>query len=130
MAPKLRNVILFILILLLCGGVYYWFFLRNSGEETGNIVSTSGEVPGVAGGTTTSSNPTSTNVPTDEFLALLLNVRNIKLPDSILNDPAFGSLKDSSITLTQDGTEGRPNPFAQFGNDQAATTPPTGTPAQ
>src|SRR3989338_8466041 len=38
-----------------------------------------------------------------EFLSLLLNIRNIKLDDSILANPAFTSLSDSSITLTQDG---------------------------
>lgn len=52
-----------------------------------------------------------------DFLSLLLNVKGIKLNDSILTDSAFGALHDSSILLTPDGTEGRPNPFAPVGSD-------------
>ena len=55
-----------------------------------------------------------------DFLTLLLSVKNIKLDDAIFFDVAFNSLHDSSITLIPDGTEGRPNPFAQFGNDNVA----------
>jgi hypothetical protein len=60
-----------------------------------------------------------------DFFALLLNVKNIKLDDAILSDPAFLSLRDSSIVLVPDGNEGRPNPFAKFGNDAVVipTTP-------
>ena len=48
---------------------------------------------------------------------VLLNVKNIKLDDSIFSDIAFSNLRDSSITLIPDGTEGRPNPFAPIGSD-------------
>lgn len=63
-----------------------------------------------------------------EFLPILLNVKGIKLDDSIFYDPAFISLKDSSIVLVQDGNEGRPNPFAPIGYDNIGTTPSTTTP--
>lgn len=49
------------------------------------------------------------------FLSLLLSVKNIKIEDSIFSDPAFVGLRDSSIYLNPDGTEGRPNPFAPVG---------------
>jgi len=67
---------------------------------------------------------------TQDFLTLLLGVKSIKLDDSIFKDPAFINLHDSSISLTPDGTEGRPNPFAPIGNDTStsATTPVTQNP--
>ncbi len=52
-----------------------------------------------------------------EFLPILLNIKNLKLDDSIFQDPAFLSLSDSSIVLVPDGNEGRPNPFAPIGFD-------------
>ena len=52
-----------------------------------------------------------------EFLPILLNIKNLKLDDSIFQDPAFLSLTDSSIILVPDGNEGRPNPFAPIGFD-------------
>ena len=54
---------------------------------------------------------------TKDFLTLLLNVKNIKLDAAIFSDIAFSNLRDSSIVLTPDGTEGRPNPFAPIGSD-------------
>lgn len=61
-----------------------------------------------------------------DFLTLLLNVKNIKLDDAIFSDNVFMKLRDSSITLIGDGSEGRPNPFAPLGVDNiapAVTTP-------
>ncbi len=55
-----------------------------------------------------------------ELLGVLLNVKNIRLNDSIFNEEAFTSLQDSTILLVPDGTEGRPNPFAPIGNDISA----------
>ena len=52
-----------------------------------------------------------------DFISLLLSVKSIKLDDSILKNQAYLSLRDSSITLTQDGNEGRPNPFAPIGSE-------------
>ena len=61
---------------------------------------------------------------TQDFLSTLLSVNNIKLDTTILSDPAFISLHDSTVLLTPDPNPGRPNPFAQFGDD---TPPPTNT---
>lgn len=52
-----------------------------------------------------------------ELLGILLNVKNINLNDSIFNEQAFISLRDSTILLVPDGNEGRPNPFAPIGTD-------------
>jgi hypothetical protein len=57
-----------------------------------------------------------------DFLTLLLSVKNIKLEDSIFSDKAFMNLKDSSIVLIPDGTEGRTNPFAPLGQDAVSAT--------
>jgi hypothetical protein len=57
-----------------------------------------------------------------DFLTLLLSVKNIKLEDSIFSDKAFMNLKDSSIVLIPDGTEGRTNPFAPLGQDAVSST--------
>lgn len=118
MALRLKNAIIFIVI----GGALilaYIFFFKGE-EEVPNLISTPG-VPGetpVEGVAPVAGSPQGGD---GEFLSLLLNVRNIKLNDSILSDPAFKSLSDSTIVLTQDGTEGRPNPFAPLGSDATPT---------
>ena len=60
-----------------------------------------------------------------QFSEQKTTVKNIKLNDAIFSDVTFNSLRDSSITLTPDGNEGRPNPFAQFGNENISTSPVT-----
>lgn len=82
------------------------------------MVSTSGgSLPGINSGSEALNLGDDTSAIAGDFLNLLLNVKNIRLDDSILRDPSFNNLRDSSITLIPDGNEGRPNPFAQFGND-------------
>lgn len=87
-------------------------------------------LPNIDGSTVNTSALNKDSLITKDFLALFSSIKNIKLNDAIFSDPAFISLHDSSIILTPDGTEGRPNPFAQFGNDAtmpvqpASSTPP------
>lgn len=120
MNPKLKNIILFIGIL---GALIlaYLFLFANKKEEPPLISSTSG-VSGVSEGDNTAA---SAPLPAaaGEFLSILLSVRSIKLDDSIFSDPAFLSLRDSSIELVPDGSEGRPNPFAPIGSDVADVPP-------
>lgn len=118
MSSTIKNII----ILVVVGGILfavYFFFIRTPADET-NLVSS-------VDTTTASGIPSGTSVP-DQFLTLLLSVKNIKLDDAIFSDVAFTSLHDSSITLTPDGTEGRTNPFAQFGASDIVT-PPVAPPA-
>jgi len=112
----IRNIIIFLVIAVVAFLVYF-YFIKPPSEQAGLVSApiTSG-LPNIDGSMSLINTTDKTSV-TKDFLALLLNVRNIKLDDSIFSDPAFASLRDSSITLSQDGTEGRPNPFAQFGND-------------
>ena len=118
MTPKIRNIIIFTGIAAIFVFIYI-FFIKPSPEEPSLVSSPSGTaLPNIDG------SPATANIPNDisatvneDFLALLSSVKNITLDDSIFSDPAFSSLRDSSITLIPDGTEGRPNPFAQFGSD-------------
>lgn len=125
--PNLKNIIIFIAIgaALVLG---YVFFIRNPADSNSLLVTTTGPadttVPGASSDITVG----------QDFLNLLLNVKNIKLDESLFADKAFATLRDSSITLVQEGNEGRANPFAPIGSDTAAaatsTTPaslPTGS---
>jgi hypothetical protein len=56
------------------------------------------------------------NVKGREILALLADMKKIKLDESIFSDPAFQSLQDLSIELVPE-PKGRPNPFAPLGRD-------------
>lgn len=116
MIPKIRNIIIFIAIAVAFVLIYI-YFIKSSVPEA-NLVSSpaSTALPDI-NGTLPSINTTDDSLVAKDFLTLLLSVKSIKLADAIFADPAFISLHDSSIVLIQDGTEGRPNPFAQFGND-------------
>ncbi len=118
---KPKNIIIFVAI----GAVLvliYIFFIKPAPEEAG-LVSTSTDKSGITGSPNTSGED---SLGAKNFLSILLNVKNIKLDDSIFSDIAFSTLRDSSIILTPDGTEGRPNPFAPIGIDKA--TLPTNVP--
>ena len=111
MTSKIKNIIIFIVIAVVLILVYVFFFKKA--PDTPNLTTTST--------TTGSVSPEDATAQTDsiggDFLATLLNVKSIKLDDSIFASPIFASLHDSSIELTPDGTEGRPNPFAPIGTD-------------
>ena len=114
--PKIRNIIIFVTIGAALVLVYI-FFVKPSLNNNDTLVSV---VP-------TNTNTTSDNTVGDvskivnqDYLSLLLSVKNIKLDDSIFSDKAFISLDGSnSVVLVPDGTEGRPNPFAPIGSDAA-----------
>lgn len=132
MPSKIKNIIIFIVILVIVVSVYLFFF-----KSKPEVPALSSAVEGSLTGLNVSSDTTYADVG-QEFLALLLNVKNIHLNDGIFTDPAFATLHDSSIVLIPEGNEGRANPFAPIGVDQvlpASVTPPplppitdTGTP--
>jgi hypothetical protein len=107
---KIKNILIFVVI----GAVFvliYIFFIKPKPPVPDLVSSTSSKVvPNTEG---------AKNDPkvAQDFLNLLLNVKSIKLDDSIFSDSAFLSLHDSSITLIPDGNEGRINPFAPLGTD-------------
>ena len=115
--PKLKNIIIFVII----GAVFVsiYFYIKRPSADPVALISSSG-VPAVSGATAEDANKTLTQ----DYLALLLSVKNIKLDDSIFSNPAFTGLYGShSITLIPDGTEGRINPFAPFGSDNVLPPP-------
>ena len=120
---KIKNILIFVAIGVVIVLIYVFFFRGAPPED--NLVSTTdfGSIPAETGDGVTQSSfgP--------EFLTLLLSVKNIRLNDAIFADPAFATLQDSSILLTQDGNEGRPNPFAPIGSGNiiVPTTPVGGT---
>ncbi len=129
MASKLKNIIVFAIIAVIIILVYFFFF--NKPADQGSLVSSN--VPLLPVTTNTNTNITNINLNagnndtlSQNFLSLLLGVKSITLDDSIFKEGSpFFSLNDSSITLTQDGTEGRPNPFAPIGVDAGIVANPT-----
>lgn len=113
--PKIKNIIIFTVI----GTIFiliYIFFIKKA-PDTSTLISSSPSL-GVPNTSVPGMVVSDNNSPVaKEFLALLLSVKSIKLDDAIFSSVAFNSLYDSSITLTPDGNEGRPNPFAPFGAD-------------
>lgn len=135
MIPKIRNIIIFVAIAAIFVFVYI-YFIKPSGPIANLISSPATNTLPDVNGTLPTLNTSDDAVIAEDFLTLLLSVKSIKLTDNIFADPAFISLHDSSIVLIQDGTEGRPNPFADFGNNNVpppvstinrATTPPPAT---
>jgi hypothetical protein len=125
--PKIKNILIFVVI----GAVFalgYFFFIRKdpepaplvSSNPTSSPLGENAVVPGM-----------SDQALAQDFLNLLLSVKSIKLDVAIFSDAAFAKLDGShSITLVQDGTEGRPNPFAPLGSDPLTPpAPPAITPA-
>jgi len=115
MAPKIKNIILFVGIGIALVAVYFLFIKKAPEQASLTTTSTTG--------VTTSANAPVGGVQKEDsqiakdFLGLLLSVKGITLDDSIFSDVAFSHLKDSSILLVQEGNEGRPNPFAPIGSD-------------
>lgn len=127
--PKIKNIIIFTAIAAVFVLIYV-FFIRPSPEEENLVLSPSTTtLPNVDGSPASAGSQVAAPLVAKDFLALLLNVKNIKLDDAILSDPAFLSLRDSSIVLVPDGNEGRPNPFAKFGNDAVVTPTAPETPS-
>jgi hypothetical protein len=124
--PKLRNIIIFVAIGALVVLAYIFFIAKPSAPEADLVTSPNAALPnindtGAYAGTVSGDD----SKIAGNFLSLLLSVKSIKLDDSIFSNPAWANLKDSSIELTPDHTEGRPNPFAPFGADNV---PPASTP--
>ncbi|MEJ0001963.1 MAG: hypothetical protein WDN09_02165 [bacterium] len=120
---KTKNIIIVAVIIVVLAAGYAVFFRQAPGDEANLVSSADGTMmpadsgpADVAGGVAS------------DFLNLLLSVKSITLNDAIFSDPAFATLRDSSISLVPDGTEGRPNPFAPIGTDPVAPAPVT--PAQ
>lgn len=111
MGDKLKNIIFFLGIMLVL--VLGYLFFSGGDEESALVTSDSSSVvtPPLSGADSRIAG---------DFLSVLLSIRGITLDTTIFSDPAFLSLRDSSIELVPDGNEGRPNPFAPIGSDVVA----------
>ena len=123
--PKLKSILIFVGVFVVAIIVYVVVFPSKSSKGP-TLVPSSGLQPV----SSTAGQTTGVAVPGDsvsrEFLDLLLNIRGINLnADGVLTHPLFGSLLDFTITLVQDGSEGRSNPFAPIGSDFQSVTPPS-----
>lgn len=128
--PKVKNILIFSSIAIIFAVVFYIFFVKSSPDEGALVVTSPEEAMPADDGMLNNLDFTGNKaIVAKDFLTLLLNVRNIKLNDALLNDPAFTNLRDSSIVLIPDGNEGRPNPFAKLGNDIIPATPATSSQA-
>ena len=122
MSSKIKNIILFTVIAAILILVYI-FFLKPAPDQQ-NLVSSSPSATSKAL-TTASTTIDKNSSLTKDFLSVLLNVKNIKLDDTIFLNNAFLNLHDSSITLTPVVDEGRSNPFAPIGSDPVVALPAT-----
>ncbi len=117
MISKLKKIIIPAVVVAVLVAGYFFFFKKTPGDDA-SLVSSATTDPTT--GAVTSDPNSGAN---QEFLNILLNVKNIKLDDSIFSDPAFIVLHDSTIILIPDATTGRPNPFAPIGFEKASTPP-------
>lgn len=62
----------------------------------------------------TSTAPTRTTAVEGDLLSLLLELRSITLSTDLLQDPAFATLQDFTVTISPEPV-GRQNPFALVG---------------
>jgi hypothetical protein len=93
--------------------IIYFFVIKKPSDES----SLTSSAPADTGVSTSGQ-----NIEVDQnFIADLQSVKSIRLDDAIFSDPAFATLRDSSIILIPDGTEGRPNPFAPIGFENSVT---------
>ncbi len=119
MTSTIKNIIIFTVVAVVLFLIY--IFLVKPTPEEQNLVSSS------ANTATPNTNTLSQNsVLAKDFLSILLNVKNIRLDDTIFSNKSFTSLHDSSIPLTSPTKEeeGRANPFAPIGSD-LVVPPPT-----
>jgi hypothetical protein len=126
MNSKIKNILILVVVLVVLVLIYIFFIKKGPGEPA--LTTSSGDP--VLGSTNTDTG-SQTSEASRDFITVLLSVKNIKLDDSIFKDSAYLSLRDSSISLVQDGNEGRPNPFAPIGSETTVAPPvlPSTTPS-
>ena len=113
MSSKIKTIIILVVIGIALFLIYF-FFLKPAPAEPNLTTTTNTDV--TTPDTNTPASLATTAIGAD-FLATLLNVKSLKLDDSIFSSLVFTTLKDSSIELVLGQTEGRPNPFAPIGTD-------------
>lgn len=128
MSKAARLLIIAFVIILICAGGYYYATSGTAPASTGGLQTST---PASASSSSASLDVNDAALG-DKFLSLLLNMRSIKLDQSIFSDPAYLSLRDFTTAIPADTNPGRANPFAPIGSDAApaaalgvTTLPPT-----
>lgn len=105
---RYQTIIIFVVVVGLLYGAYTFFFAGSTSSPL----------------TTTTTIDTSAD---QDLISLLLELKGIRLDNTIFTDPLFATLQDFSRGLVQEPV-GRNNPFAPFGTQ--ALTPPAQTPTK
>lgn len=113
------KVILVAVVIIAIAVFGYWYATSPSSEQTSGVLQSSN----TALGGVASPLDAGESAVSDKFLALLLNMRTIKLDQSIFSDSTFTSLRDFSTTINPETNPGRVNPFAPIGIDAAGAVP-------
>lgn len=118
------RVIIILAIVTVIGIVLYSIFFKNSDTPaTGNSsLSTTAGAPIADTANVSGAALADAEAASRDFLALLLNIRSIKLDDSLFANPSFATLQDLSRPINPDTNPGRVNPFAPLGTDSNAVS--------
>lgn len=96
-----------VIVVIIIGFFVYETYFSQSSSTTDLQVSTS-----------------QTSAQDQDFLNLLLQIKNINLDTSIFQNSAFISLQDDTLPIL-DQPYGRPNPFAPIGQDSGSISTST-----
>ena len=114
----MKKFIIPIVILLLLGFSYAYYTQTSSQGQTGSLISQNGSI-----GTNTA-----TIAVGAEIISLLDKLDRIQLDTKLFKEQTFQSLRDFSITLRPQPV-GRPNPFAQIGNETGGASGSVSSPS-
>lgn len=103
-------------ILVLAGGGYYFVTNQNKTNTNNGLFSSNP----LAQTQTKPSTDVSTQTA-DQFVQMLASATSVKLDMSLFKSPSFQALQDFSVILVGEPL-GRPNPFAQVGQDAPLPT--------
>mgnify|MGYP000703375529 FL=1 len=114
--PNIKNIVIGAVILVALYGGYTYFSGGTSDVQDPGVLSSQGD-PNI--GTSPDGND-----PGQEFLAILLNLKTIKLDQGIFNSNSFTHLQDFTRVIAPATNVGRPNPFAPIGTDPQTVSVP------
>lgn len=114
---KTKLLIGIVLIIVIILGAYLYISSNKTDTSSQNSTltsSNSGSNP-VALGESRAADILATTTSQNEIATLLKSVNQIKLDTTVLQNPAFLALQDTSLTLPNTTVSGRINPFARSG---------------
>lgn len=112
-----RNIIIIAIVVIILGLGAKFFFSGDTTQEIG--LSTTTGLPLLNNDMVTTENVGFGS----DFLTALLNLKTLRLDDSVFRKESFKGLQDFSEDLIQTEPEGRPNPFAPIGSDSEVVVP-------